>query len=84
MFLKDRFEPDLDSFRWLINKNEDDRQKFSEAFEPFAAKQRRAVWDQVLKTRREVEGSNWPPSWIEGMASQGEVARIGLRQNANL
>ena len=46
-------------------------------FNRFAASRRRAVWDQVLKTRRELEGDpNWRPSWIEGMAYQGEVDGI--------
>jgi hypothetical protein len=57
-------------------KEEDDSQKFSEAFGQFAAKHRQAAWNQVLKTRRETEGPNWRPSCIEGMAYQGEVFRI--------
>jgi hypothetical protein len=60
-------------------KEEDDSQKFSEAFGPFAAKLRQVVWDEVLKPRRETEGPEWRPSWIEGMAYQSEVFRI-LRQ----
>jgi hypothetical protein len=57
-------------------KEQDDRQKFAEAFGPFAAKHRQAVWDEVLKARREMEGPKWRPSWIEGMAYQAEVFRI--------
>jgi hypothetical protein len=46
-------------------------------FNRFAASRRKAVWDQVLKTRRELEGDpNWRPSWIEGLAYQGGVDRI--------
>ena len=43
----------------------------------FAASRRKAVWDQVLKTRRDLEDDpNWRPSWIEGLAYQSEVNRI--------
>ena len=46
-------------------------------FNRFAASRRRAVWDQVLKTRRDLEGDpNWRPSWSEGLAYQREVSRI--------
>jgi hypothetical protein len=57
-------------------KETEDSERFSEAFGPFAAKHRDVVWDEVLKTRRETERPNWRPSWIEGMARQGEVYRI--------
>ena len=57
-------------------KEQDDSQKFSEAFGQFAAKHRQAVWNEVLKSRRELEGPNWWPSWITGMGYQGEVFRI--------
>lgn len=58
-------------------KEEDDRQKFSEAFGPFAAKHSEAVWNEVLKSRREALGdANWRPNWIAGMSYQGEVYRI--------
>ena len=44
-------------------------------FNRFAASRRRAVWDQVLKTRRELEGDpNWRPSWSEGLAISGKWA----------
>jgi hypothetical protein len=59
-----------------IMKEREDNREFSEAFGPFAAANRQAVWDQVLKTRRQIEGQNWRPSWIEGMAYQAEVFRI--------
>jgi hypothetical protein len=46
-------------------------------FNRFASSRRRAVWDQVLKTRRDLEGDpNWKPSPIEGMAYQRKVGRI--------
>jgi hypothetical protein len=61
-------------------KEQDDSQKFSEAFGQFAAKHRQAVWNEVLKSRRELEGPNWWPSWITGMGYQGEVFRI-LREH---
>jgi len=58
-------------------KEEDDRQGFSEAFGPFAAKHRRAVWAEILKPRREaLSDPNWRPNWIAGMGYQGEVFRI--------
>jgi hypothetical protein len=62
-----------------LMKEEDDNQKFSEAFGSFASKHRQAVWYEVLKTRREIEGPNWRPSFLEGMARQSEVFGI-LRQ----
>ena len=46
-------------------------------FNRFAASRRRAVWDQVLKTRRDLEDDpNWRPSWSEGLAYQSEVNGI--------
>jgi hypothetical protein len=54
-------------------KETEDNEHFSEAFAPFAAKHRQAVWNDFLKTRR---NQNWRPSWIEGMALSGEVDRI--------
>ena len=67
------------SKEWRRMKEQDDSDKFSKAFGPFAAKHRQIVWDQILQVRRETEGPEWRPSWIEGMARQGEVFRI-LRQ----
>lgn len=64
------------SKEWRRMKEQDDSQKFSDAFGSFAAKHRQAVWNHVLKTRREIEGPNWRPSFLEGMARQGEVFRI--------
>jgi hypothetical protein len=62
-------------------KAQDDNQKFSEAFSPFAAKHSKAVWDEVLKPRLEALGdNNWKPKcWSEGVGYQSEVYRI-LRQ----
>jgi hypothetical protein len=59
-------------------KEEDDRQEFSEAFRKFAAKYSKAVWDEVLKPRREALGDpNWRPKyWSEGVGYQSEVYRI--------
>jgi hypothetical protein len=59
-------------------KEEDDRQKFSEAFEPLIAKHSKAVWNEVLKPRREVLcDPNWKPKcWSEVVGYQGEVYRI--------
>ncbi len=46
-------------------------------FNRFSASRRRAVWDQVLKTRRKLEDNpNWKPSWSEGLAYQSEVNGI--------
>jgi hypothetical protein len=58
-------------------KETEDGQKFSESFGPFAAKHRQAVWNHVLKTRREVLGDpNWRPRYFsEGVGYQGEVDR---------
>jgi hypothetical protein len=50
-------------------------------FYRFAASRRRDVWDQVLKTRRDLEcDPNWRPSWSEGLAYQRKVGRI-LREH---
>lgn len=58
-------------------KVENDRQKFSEAFGPFEAKNRQAAWDEVLQPRREALGDpEWRPSWIAGMGYASEVGRI--------
>jgi hypothetical protein len=60
--------------------NELRRMKLAEdeaEFNRFAASRRKAVWDQVLKTRRDLEGDpKWRPSWIEGLAYECEVFRI--------
>jgi TAT (twin-arginine translocation) pathway signal sequence len=59
-------------------KETEDGQKFSEAFGTFAAKYRRAVWDQVLQPRRKVlDDPNWRPRYFsEGVGYAGEIDRI--------
>jgi hypothetical protein len=63
---------------WRRMKEQDDSQKFSDAFGRFAAKYSKSVWDEVLKPRREALGDpNWKPKyWSEGVGYQGEVFRI--------
>jgi len=56
------------------------KQEELEEFDQFQAAYGKAVWDQVLKQRREAEDNpNWRPSWIEGVRYQTEVYKI-LRQ----
>ena len=46
-------------------------------FDRFEAAYGKAVWEEVLKARREAEGNpNWRPSWIEGVRYQTEVYKI--------
>jgi hypothetical protein len=53
------------------------RQEDLEEFERFEAVYGKAVWDEVLKERREAEGNpNWRPSWMEGVSHQSEVYKI--------
>jgi hypothetical protein len=52
------------------------KQEELEEFERFQAAYREAVWQEVLKPRREAEGPNWRPSWIEGVAYQTQVNKI--------
>jgi hypothetical protein len=53
------------------------RQEELEEFERFQGAHGRAVWDQVLKPRREAEGNpNWRPNWMEGVAYQTQVNKI--------
>jgi hypothetical protein len=53
------------------------RQEELEEFERFEAVHGKAVWEQVLKARREAEGNpNWRPSWIEAVRYQTEVYKI--------
>lgn len=48
-----------------------------EEFERFKAELSKAVWDEVLRPRREAESNpNWRPSWMEGLGYQGEVNKI--------
>jgi hypothetical protein len=66
---------------WRRMKETEDGLKFSDAFGSFAAKHRQAVWDEVLKPRREALGdSNWRPRYFsEGVGYQSVVHRR-LRQ----
>ena len=53
------------------------RQEDLEEFERFEAVYGKALWDEVLKERREAEGNpNWRPSWMEGVSYQSEVYKI--------
>jgi hypothetical protein len=53
------------------------RQEELEEFERFEAVHGKAVWQEVLKPRREAEGNpNWRPSWTEGVRYQSEVYKI--------
>ena len=46
-------------------------------FERFGAAHREAVWNEVLKPRREAKGnSNWRPTCLEGMYYQSQVYKI--------
>ena len=57
------------------------KQEELEDFERFEAVYGKAVWEDVLKARREAEGDpNWRPSWMEGVSYQTQVNKI-LRQN---
>jgi hypothetical protein len=56
------------------------KQEEIEQFERFEAVHGKAVWQEVLKPRREAEGDpNWRPSWTEGVRYQIQVNKI-LRQ----
>ena len=53
------------------------QQEVSEEFERFAAVHGRAVWEEVLKRRRDAEGNpNWRPNSLEGMCYHSKVRRI--------
>ena len=53
------------------------KQEELEEFERFEAAYGRAVWEKVLKPRREAEGNpNWRPSWMEGVGYQTQVRKI--------
>jgi hypothetical protein len=57
------------------------RQEDLEEFEPFEAVHAEAVWQEVLKPRREAEGNpNWRPNWMEGISYQTQVNKI-LREH---
>ncbi len=49
----------------------------AEAFHRFEAAHGRAVWEQVLKPRGQVQGNpNWRPSWAEGVRLQSKIHKI--------
>ena len=53
------------------------KQEELEEFSRFEAACGEAVWDEVLKHRREAEANpNWRPSWMEGMRYQTQVNKI--------
>ena len=53
------------------------QQEVSEEFERFAAAHGRAVWEEVLKRRRDAKGNpNWRPNSLEGMCYHSKVRRI--------
>ena len=53
------------------------KQEELEEFERFEAAHGKAVWEEVLKARREAEGNpNWRPSWMEGVSYQSQVYKI--------
>ena len=53
------------------------KQEELEEFERFEAVYGKAVWEEVLKDRREAEGNpNWRPSWMEGVSYQSQVYKI--------
>ena len=53
------------------------RQEDLGEFSRFEAAHGKAVWDEVLKARREAEGNpNWRPNWMEGVAYQTQVNKI--------
>jgi hypothetical protein len=57
------------------------KQQLLEEFGRFEIAHGKAVWAEVLKSRREVEGSNWrPTNWMEGMAYQNRVRKILWQQ----
>ena len=67
------------------------KQEELEEFERFETVHAKAVWEEVLKARREAEGDpNWRPSWMDGVRCQTEVYKIlreqfyAVRRVANL
>jgi hypothetical protein len=53
------------------------RQEELVEFERFEAVHGKAVWQEVLKPRREAEGNlNWRPSWMEGVRYQTQMNKI--------
>ena len=57
------------------------KQEELEEFSRFEALHGKAVWDQVLKPRREAESNpDWRPSWILGVGYQTQVNKIFWEQ----
>jgi hypothetical protein len=57
------------------------KQEDLEEYEQFEAVHAKAVWDEVLKPRREAEGNpTWRPSWMEGVHYQSQVHKILWQQ----
>jgi len=53
------------------------RREDLEEFERFEAAYAEAVWQEVLKARREAEGNpNWRPSWMEAVSYQNNAYTI--------
>jgi hypothetical protein len=53
------------------------KQQELEEFDRFEAAYGKAVWDEILRSRREAEGNpNWHPSWMEGISYQPQVNKI--------
>jgi hypothetical protein len=53
------------------------QQEDAQEFERFEAAHGKAIWEEILKARREAEGNpNWRPSWVEGMGYQNKVRKI--------
>ena len=53
-----------------------DQEKLEE-FSRFEAAHGKAVWEEVLRHRREAEGNpNWRPTWMEGLCIQNQVRKI--------
>jgi hypothetical protein len=65
------------------------QQEDAQEFERFEAAHGKAIWEEILKPRREVEGNpNWRPTWMEGMQYENQVRsllrkryRAGLKHN---
>ena len=53
------------------------RREDLEEFERFEAVYGKAVWEEVVKARREAEGNpNWRPGWTQGVRYQTQVNKI--------
>jgi hypothetical protein len=53
------------------------KQEELEEFERFETVHAKAVWEEVLKARREAEGNpDWRPSWIEGVRTKRRFTRF--------